>query len=304
MEIRRLNYFVRVAQDGSLTKAAAILRIAQSALSRQMRLLEEELGVPLFDRTARGMRLTGEGTQLLASVAGPLRELELAIQNIRSGPSAVEANLALGLPPSIADLLARPLALALRAAFPNVRFRIIEGPTGGLVDWLSRGMIDFALLEETAHNDLLSEQKLLSLPLLLAGPPDSPIESDRTVEPAEALRLPLIVPSHHLGLRAVINDAAIRTQAKLDIRFEADTARLTKDLVMSGMGYAILPESYFRTERTDDTLRGWCIGDAALALDIFLCSRKGSQTSGRRVGAVEEFIARLAMDHLSPPRPN
>jgi LysR family transcriptional regulator, nitrogen assimilation regulatory protein len=67
MENRRLSYFVRIAEDGSLTKAAGVLRIAQPALSRQIRLLEEELGVSLFSRTARGMQLTEEGEYLRAS---------------------------------------------------------------------------------------------------------------------------------------------------------------------------------------------------------------------------------------------
>ena len=84
MEIRRLTYFTCIAEYGSLTRAAGVLRIAQSALSRQMRLLETEIGVPLFSRTTRGMTLTDEGRYLQSAVAGPLRELAVALQNIRS----------------------------------------------------------------------------------------------------------------------------------------------------------------------------------------------------------------------------
>lgn len=298
MEIRRLSYFVRIAEDGSLMRAATTLRIAQSALSRQMRLLEQELGVSLFNRTARGMRLTGDGAQLLSSVAAPLRELELAIQNIRSRPAAIEANLAIGLPPSIADRLARPLALALDAAFPTIRFRVIEGPTGGLVDWLGRGMIDFAVLEESSRSPMLSEQKLLSLPLALVGPAGSDLPGGQGVSLDRALGLPLIVPSHHLGMRAVINDAAILAQIRLDIRFEADTARLIGDLVASGLGYALMPEVYVADDRTADAIGIWLIEAPAPQLDIFLASRKGSQSSMHRVGAVEAFIADLVGDCL------
>ena len=89
MGISRLSYFVRIAADGSLSKAAGILRIAQPALSRQMRLLEEELGVALFERTQRGMQLTENGGHLYSSVAGPLQEIDRAHResNVRS-PSA------------------------------------------------------------------------------------------------------------------------------------------------------------------------------------------------------------------------
>ena len=298
MEIRRLSYFVRIAEDGSLTKAAGILRVAQSALSRQMRLLEEELGVALFSRTARGMRLTDEGEYLQSAVSGPLREVELALQNIRSLPTQVEANFAVGMPPSLADILARPLALGLARTFPNMEFRLIEGPTGGLVDWLNRGMVDFALLEETARNDQIQERNLISLPLALAGLPDGRLPLGKTVTLDAALKLPLILPSHHMGVRGAVNDAIARTGAKANICFQADASRLARDLAKEGMGYAVLPECYFQQELSDGSLCAWPIVDPPLVIVISLASRKGHQTSRRQVSAVETAIAAMTRDKL------
>lgn len=293
MEIRRLSYFVRIAEDGSLTKAAGILRVAQSALSRQMRLLEEELGVALFKRTARGMRLTDEGEYLQSAVAGPLREVELALQNIRSLPTLVEANFAIGMPPGLADILARPLALGLARAFPNMEFRLIEGPTGGLVDWLNRGMVDFALLEETARNDQIQERMLTSLPLALAGRSDGPLVPGKAVTLDAVLKLPLIVPSHHMGIRGAVNDALARTNAKANIRIQADASRLARDLAKEGMGYAMLPECYFQQELADGSLHAWLITDPSPGIDISLASRKGHQTSRRQFSLIEDAIAEL-----------
>lgn len=299
MEIRRLGYFVQIAEDGSLTRAAGMVRVAQSALSRQMRLLEEELGVTLFNRTARGMRLTADGERLHASVAAPLRELELAIQGIRSTPSRGVAHLALGLPPSIADLMGHSLALQLRSAFPNIRFRLIEGPTGALGDWLARGLIDFAVLEEVSRNDLLIEQKLLSLPFMLVAPPDSEAPSGATVSIDNALQLPLIVPSHHLGLRAAINDAAQRKGQSLDIQMEADSTRLIIELVQSGVGYALLPQRYAREAVAAGQLRGWALSDAGLAIDVLFSSRRASQNAGQQFVSVVEFITRAVEGALA-----
>lgn len=76
--------------------------------------------------------------------------------------------------------------------------RIVEGPTGSLIDWLGRGMVDFALLEESARNDQLHEQKLASLLLMLVGPVGDVLVPAETVSFAEAAQLPLILPSHHL----------------------------------------------------------------------------------------------------------
>jgi LysR family transcriptional regulator, nitrogen assimilation regulatory protein len=290
LDVRRLGYFMRIAEDGSLTRASNMLRIAQPALSRQMRLLEEELGVPLFTRTARGMRLTEAGQALRASVAGPLRELELALQNIRSYPFAADANLIIGLAPSLAEILATPLALRLDAAFPNIKLRIVEGLTGSLIDWLSRGVVDLVLLEEEAHHDQLRERKLATLPLMLAGPADAPLTS--SVPFSEAAKLPLLLPSHHLGLRAVINDAAGEAQTKLNIRMEADSARLTCDLLLAGLGYAMLPACYCRE---DPSLRLWPLTAPAPKLNIILALRKSSQITS----ALEDYLANIVTEQLA-----
>ena len=303
MEIRRLSYFVRIAEDGSLTKAAGILRVAQSALSRQMRLLEEELGVALFNRTARGMRLTDEGEYLQSAVAGPLREVELALQNIRALPNQIEANFAIGMPPGLADILARPLALGLARAFPNMEFRLIEGPTGGLVDWLNRGMVDFALLEETARSEQIQERSLTSLPLALAGRSDDTLLPDKAVTLDAVLKLPLIVPSHHMGIRGAVNDALARTNAKANIRIQADASRLARDLAKEGMGYAVLPECYFQQELADGSLHAWLITDPSMGIDILLASRKGHQTSRRQFSVVEDAIAELVCHRLGAGMP-
>jgi LysR family transcriptional regulator, nitrogen assimilation regulatory protein len=299
LEVRRLSYFMRIAEDGSLTKASNVLRIAQPALSRQMRLLEEELGVPLFNRTSRGMRLTEEGEALRASVAGPLRELELALQNIKSFPFAAEANIAIGLPTSLADILATPLAQRIDQEFPNIKLRITEGMTGSLIDWLSRGVVDYVLLEEEAHHDQLHEQKLATLPVLLTGMADSHLPRSQAVTFSDAVKLPLVLPSHHLGLRAVINDAAMWAQAKLNIRMEADSSRLTKDLLAGGLGYAISPACYYKQEVASGHLQSWPITDPELTLDIVIASRKNSQITGPRGRALEDLISRVALEYLT-----
>jgi DNA-binding transcriptional LysR family regulator len=301
MEMRRLHYFVRVADDASLTRAAGVLNIAQSALSRQMRLLEEELGVALFARTARGMRLTSEGSQLRAAIAGPLRELELAIQNMRALPSQIDGNVALGLTPGIADLIGRALAEELHATFPKVRFRLSEGPTGSLEDWLRRGMIDLAVLEQPSQSEQLVGEPLADLPFCLFGlsSTSSPeeIAPERPLQPGEVFALPLIVPSHHMGMRPVIDDAAMRSRMQLKIAFEADCTRLIKDLARSGIGHALLPLAY--TGALADGVRVQRIDDPLFTLRISLCTRKDSQIFGSKRAMIDATIARILREKLA-----
>jgi DNA-binding transcriptional LysR family regulator len=299
METKRLGYFVRIARDGSLTKASAMLRVAQSALSRQIRLLEEELGFALFDRTARGMQLTPEGEELLASVAGPLRELELAIQNSRSFSPRIEGNITFGLPPGFSEVLALPLALRMDAEFPNIHLRIIEGPTGGLTDWLTRGLIDIALLEEPSRNDRLSDHALLSEPLYLIGGTESELTVDAALSFAQAAALPLIIPSHHLGLRGVLNDAAASLPGSLNIRFEADSPHLIRQLVASGMGYSILPMFYAGAEIRSGALRHAQINRPVILLNAVICTRRALYDNPIVMNRIRDRIFEISQEILN-----
>ncbi len=296
MDTKRLGYFVRVAQDGSLTKASGVLRIAQPALSRQIRLLEEELGLSLFERTARGMQLTEEGDYLLTSVAGPLRDLELAVQNVRKFSPKIEGNVTLGMPASIAEVLAHSLALRMDAHFPNIKVRIVEGPMGALIDWLGRGVIDFGFLEDASHSERLADRELHSDSLVLVGGPGSNLVPETLVPFNKAALLPLIVPSHHMGIRGVLNDAAARSSTTLNIRFEADSSRLTKDLVADGIGYAILPLHYFKNEFAAGKLRYSAITKPTLTLKTVICVRSNVQDIPGVVSKVRDFIIEAVPD--------
>jgi LysR family transcriptional regulator, nitrogen assimilation regulatory protein len=297
MEIRRLRYFVRIAEDGSLTKAAGVLRIAQPALSRQIRLLEEELGIALFNRTARGMQLTEEGEYLRGSVAGPLRALELALQNVRSFSAHIEGNFTIGMPSSIGEILARPLVLRMNAEFPNIKLRIVEGLTGSLGDWLGRGMLDFAVLEEATNDDRLTDRELFSQRLMLVGSADSALTPDQTMSFEKAIRLPLILPTHHLGIRGVFNDTVTKLRAVANIRFEADACRLIKELAESGIGYGILPLAYFRREYEAGQLRYCGIVSPKLTLPTFLSHRTNNRSTLNRVeGMVLDTITGMLKD--------
>jgi LysR family nitrogen assimilation transcriptional regulator len=301
METRRLGYFVRVAEDGSLTKAAQILRIAQPALTRQMRLLEADVGVTLFRRTARGMTLTEDGERLRAAVEGPLRELELALHGFRASSSPVVADAVLGMPASLSEILARPLALTIARDFPAVRLRIVEAPMGSLQEWLTRGMVDFALTEESSQDERVIDQRIGTLPLELVGPPDSPLPPGEPVSFAEAARLPLILTSHHMGVRGAINEAAQHSQARLNIRLEADAPRLARELVEEGLGYAVLPRRYCGDAIDSGRVQAWPLIDPVLEVAIFLAVRRTSQVARKRLAGVESLILAQAKALLTPP---
>ena len=302
MELKQLRYFARIAQDGSLTKAAGVLGIAQPALSRQMRMLEQELGISLFRRTSRGMSLTDAGDNLLASIAGPLHEIDLATRNVRTPNNRIEGEFTIGMPPGLGEVFGRTFVLTVRQNYPEIRLRIVEGNTGSLQDWLVRAVIDFAVLEEQAPDARLSQRCVLEEPLMLvkrgSGPNHGPLDF------AETSRLPLILPSHHLGIRKTINAAAIAAGVAVTPALEIDNPHLALQLVDDGLGCAILPACLSNLAEGHDSLSGHAFSDPKLSYRLFLSFRDQVRfRQGRAETCVADLLGTTIGRHLSelPP---
>ena len=251
MDLKQLRSFREIAEAGSLCRAADRLRLAQPALSRQIRLLEAEAGLALFTRHGRGMALTEAGRELLARISGPLRQLEGAFAEVRALSGAVAGQVALGMMPTVAAVLAGPLARRVAERHPAVSLRIVEGYTGHLIEWVQRGATDATLLYGPASDLHLPVRDLFIEALVLAGPPGSGLSPEVPVTLADAARRPLVAPSLPHGLRSIVETAAARARITLNLRHEADSFLVLKDLVECGLGFAILPRSSIRREEQE-----------------------------------------------------
>lgn len=289
MNFRRLSYFIKIAELGSISRAADRLRIAQPALSRQMNLLEEEMGVPLFARHRRGMVLTPEGEHLRAAIVGPLRQLDMAVEDVRSLSSELGGNVAFGMPPTVSYIFAGPLARRVAAQVPSVSLRIVEGYAGHLIDWLQRGELDIAILYGPAADYRLSAEELMVEELMLVGPPNCALEPSTPVRAEDLQALPLILPSHPHGLRVIVDALAAKAKIKLDIRFQADSFALMKDLVETGLGYAPLPFSSFSREAQAGRLRYAPISEPRITRQLMLAMQPG-HSRPRAVHKLEDIV--------------
>jgi LysR family nitrogen assimilation transcriptional regulator len=248
MELRRLRYFLQVAREGSLGRASRSLGVAQPALGRQIQLLESELGVKLFERMAKGMRLTDEGQYLREALAHPLEQLDLALKNVRSFAARVDVSFTMGLPPGIAQLLGPPLYLRLARELPNLRLRFVESDSASLAADLLRGVVDIAMLAGVTPDDRVFRSEVLREHLLLVGAPDSALAGRDSVAFVELQDFPLILPSRPDGLPTLLEKLAARTAAKITVAGEVDSIDLARDLVKAGAGYTFLPPLTCREE--------------------------------------------------------
>lgn len=241
MDTHRLKHFQRIADEGSISRAAAVLGVAQPALSRQVRMLEEELGVTLFRRTARGVELTAEGEQLRATTAAPLRQLELAMQWVGSPWGHVERGIALGMPAPVAAVLAGPLSVRLAEAFPRVKILLTVANSTQLFERMLKDEIDFAVIHGPPPDARLFYRDILSEQPVLVGGPGAQLDPDTPVDFASLAELPMVLPTLQPALNYTIQNTALRQKITIDSRFETNSLQVCKALIEADLAYGILP---------------------------------------------------------------
>ncbi len=254
MDTHRLKYFLRIAEEGSMTRAAAVLGVAQPALSRQIRLLEEDLGITLFHRTRRGVQLTEDGERLRASTAAPLRQLELAVQYAGSPLARIERGLHLGMLPTVAPALATPLLTSLRAAFPKVSVHVTVAGDDALIAAMLRGTIDTAVINHVIDERVFVRDLLIE-DLLVIGGPHCDLRPDRPVSFTELTGLPLILPASPLGIATIVENIALRLKLRIQSTVATDSLPVILGLIEQGDAYTVLPISACTREITANQIR-------------------------------------------------
>ena len=236
------------------------------------------------------MALTEAGRELLARVSGPMRQLERAIADVRALSGTVAGQVALGMMPTVAAVLAGPLARRVAQRHPGVSLRVVEGYTGHLMEWVQRGATDATLLYGPASDVHLPARDLFMEVLVLAGPPGSGLSPDTPVTLAAASRLPLVAPSRPHGLRAIVEAGAARARVTLNLRHEADSYLVLKDLVECGLGFAILPRSAIRREEAEGRMTVAPLIRPTLRRHVVL-AMPPDRTPGRATEAVLALLA-------------
>jgi LysR family transcriptional regulator, nitrogen assimilation regulatory protein len=241
MDVGQLRTLVHVAELGSLSKASDRLHIAQPALSRQIRLLEEELGARLFDRHGRGMVITDIGREVLAHALRVLGEMEQIRASVADLNASLQGTVAIGMPPTVAEIITAPLARLFRDKHPQVVPRFVPAFTGYLLDWLQRGEVDVAVLYDPQPSRTLKIKPLLLENLFLIGPAEADLVQIRAVPFQKLAGEKMLLPSARHGLRAIVDRCAEEAGISFCVALEADSLSTLKDLVKTGFGLTILP---------------------------------------------------------------
>lgn len=285
MDLRQLNTFLQVAEVGSLSKAADRLRIAQPALSRQVRLLEQELRVTLFTRHGRGMVLTAPGEMLRARAAAILRQVEETRTDLIQEAAAVRGRVVFGMPPTVGGVLATRLIERFQALHPEVRLRAVQAFSGYLLDWLQGGEIDIAVVYGTAPIASVHVTPLLVENLGFVVPAGEALSPHHAIGFAEVAARRLVLPGPQHGLRRLIEDQARAAGLTLDVAIEADDLQVIKALVLRGLGATVLPLASVHDDLAAGVLRAAPIVDPALSRKLVVAEPLGRP----RANAVRRF---------------
>ncbi len=243
MDLKQLEYFVRVAELGSFTRASVALNVAQPALSRQVRLLEVELRQTLLLRNGRGAQPTEAGKLLLAHGRGILHQVERAHEELGRVRGSLAGRVAVGLPTSLARVFTVPLTRAFRAELPDATISVSEGLSVALLESLIAGRLDIAVLynaQPTPEIDItpLMEEDLLLVQRRPPGPLEEPPPGPLAL--IEVAKLALVIPSRPNAVRMQVESELANLGCRLKIALEIDGVSAILDLVADGAGAAVL----------------------------------------------------------------
>lgn len=231
--------FVKVAELGSLSRAAVATDVPQSMLSRHLASLERECGTRLFRRTGRGVVLTEFGEQIFPRIHAMIAEAQLLADDIRTSGGVPTGEVRVGLLPSTVPLLADVLYQTVRQRFPRIRLHLTEGSSALMEELVREGRLDMALLSREEDAVGPDEPVLQRHAMHVVGPAGDPLLQRQAFEFRLLENLPLVLPSPPHPLRARLEQLARSLRLSLNMAIEADSMRLQHTIAAAGGGYAI-----------------------------------------------------------------
>jgi len=241
MEVHQLRYFCAVARSGSFTRAAEEEGVSQPTLSQQVRKLERDLGVALFERSGSGVRLTPAGRCLLPDAQAVLRQLAAAREALATVRQAVRGPLVVGCIPTVTPYLLAPALPDFCRRFPEVELHLVDHVTARLVEGLQSGDIDVAILSLPLGNRELVCAELLRDPLAVVVSEHHRLANAPSVRPADLRNERHLVLRDGHCLRGEMIGVCRRARVNSDAIVETDQLASIFALVAAGLGVAVVP---------------------------------------------------------------
>jgi LysR family nitrogen assimilation transcriptional regulator len=295
MDLTRLQYFAAVAEAGSFSRAAAALHLTQPSLSRQVQLLEQELGQRLLERHGRGVLPTEAGTALLAHARAIQELAERARADMADRQQNPRGRLTVGLPPRVAQVITADLVEGFHARYPEAGITVMEGLSLRLRELLVAGRADVAILFDPAPSPQVQLETLLREPLVLVSKRALPAR----VRLAEVAERPLVMPSAPNALRRLLDEHLVPRGHAPQLVAEVDSVQTVLGLVARGVADSVLPASALRHAAPGTRLHSATLHAPAIRNKLVLAvpaARPASRLSRCGMQLLRELVQR----HFGP----
>ncbi|WP_166242430.1 LysR family transcriptional regulator [Paenibacillus turpanensis] len=294
MELRQLQYFVKVARKQHVTQAAEELHVAQSAVSRQIHQLEEELGIHLFVQKGRNVQLTPAGKLFLARIEGVLTGLDRAVQDLREFMDPELGEIRIGFPHSLGIHLLPSVIADFRKDHPNVKFKLRQGTYHSLIRDVLKGDLDLSFISPVPEqHEALTGQVLLTEELHAILPVGHVLADYQHLRLEQLRNESFVMFSEEYSLRAIVLDACRKAGFTPTIGFEGEETDTIRGLVAAGMGVSLLPEMALNETSPLMPVR-LRISEPKVTRTIGLINR----SSGEKLPLVTEMFRRFLLEYF------
>jgi DNA-binding transcriptional LysR family regulator len=292
MDLRQIQYFVALVEEQSITKAARRLHVVQPAVSMQIRRMETEYGVTLFDRTPQGVYPNAVAKRVYEQCLAVLEQTELIRKTLRAASGRLVDRLAIGIPPSVAQgAMARAL-IDFREQNPDVRLVIQEGYSANLVEWLVNGELDFAVLTIMEGEKRLRYQQFATEELMFVTSPGTDLPGTE-VHGVDVAEFKLILPSSQNLIRILLDATFEDIGVPLQPAMEVDSLATVFQLVHNPGWATILPASAARDDGSHSELRWLRLVEPIVRRTLvvaFLPQREPSSAAQILIGHLERAL--------------
>lgn len=304
MELDQLKTFLTVSESGTFSRAAIRLASTQPVLSRKIKLLEDELGTELFHRTGRGVVHSEAGKLLEQYARGILETAASAKTAIQALGTSPVGQVTIGMPSSIATVMAIELVQEFRRTFPNVSLKVMEGYSGHVLEWLTTARLDVAVLYDTPNlkSNTLRTDPILSDELFLIGSPNDPARiGPGPVRASHLAEIPLVLPSEPHGIRILVAEALARSGLVPNVQLEIDAMHSMIALAEGGLGYTVLSYASVRDLVLAKRVRIWRIVDPTITRSLVITTTN-QRPSTKPVRALTRIFQEMIETHVREGR--
>ncbi|MDM0035810.1 LysR substrate-binding domain-containing protein [Variovorax sp. J22P271] len=297
-----MRYFVKIVEAGSFSRAATTIFVAQPALSQQIAELEEELGVSLLHRSARGVRPTAAGDALYREAVAILRQIEKLPEIVRFTGGEVAGSVSLGMSSTLASFLAGDFMKACKTALPMVNLSVVTEDSLSLKARIAARTLDLAILFEEAPTPGLIRQPLFRQRLYLVERKRSGRGGPKSISLAQAGARPLVLPSQPNAMRSLLDSHFAAAGIRPEVVAEANMLHGILSAVQSGVGATVIPMGDFTVATGSGSLAATPIEPAIHQTAQVVSSDGASLTrAGEAVRDLLGAFVRRFLDEKAPP---